>query len=76
MRARRAETAERRDNGSIVVPARRRLGAVGHSCIVPYGARSPARSAAEGHAQNLQSNPLPLQQKPMTNSTDPNDDRS
>ena len=26
-------------------------GALGHSCIVPWGARSPARSAAEGHAQ-------------------------
>src|SRR5437763_6962787 len=31
--------------------ARRRPGAVGHSRIVAYGARSPARSAAEGHAQ-------------------------
>ncbi len=30
---------------------RRGLGAVGNSCIVAYGARSPARSAAEGHAQ-------------------------
>jgi hypothetical protein len=29
-------------------------GAVGNSCIVAYGARSPARSAAEGHAQILQ----------------------
>src|SRR4051794_7135701 len=27
-----------------------RPGAVGHSGIVPYRARSPARSAAEGHA--------------------------
>jgi hypothetical protein len=31
---------------------RRGPGAVGHSGIVPYGARSPARSAAEGHAQD------------------------
>ncbi|HYQ83513.1 MAG TPA: DnaJ domain-containing protein, partial [Rubrobacter sp.] len=30
---------------------RRGLGAVGNSRIVAYGARSPARSAAEGHAQ-------------------------
>ena len=30
---------------------RRGLGAVGNSCIVGYGARSPTRSAAEGHAQ-------------------------
>ena len=34
---------------------RRGLGAVGNSCIVAYCARSPARSAAEGHAQILQS---------------------
>ena len=31
--------------------ARRGLGAVGNSRIVAYGARSPARSAAEGHAR-------------------------
>ena len=31
--------------------ARRGPGAVGHGGIVPYGARSPARSAAEGHAR-------------------------
>jgi len=31
--------------------ARRRLGAVGNGGIVAYGARSPARSAAEGHAR-------------------------
>jgi hypothetical protein len=31
--------------------ANRGLGAVGNSCIVAYGARSPTRSAAEGHAQ-------------------------
>ena len=30
---------------------RRGLGAVGNGCIVAYGARSPTRSAAEGHAQ-------------------------
>ena len=30
----------------------RGLGAVGNGCIVAYGARSPTRSAAEGHAQN------------------------
>jgi len=30
------------------------LGAVGNSRIVAYGARSPARSAAEGHAQIVQ----------------------
>ena len=30
------------------------LGALRHSCIVPWCARSPARSAAEGHAQNVQ----------------------
>ena len=35
--------------------ARRRPGAVGHSRIVAYRARSPARSAAEGHAQTLPS---------------------
>ena len=34
-------------------PLRRGLGAVGHSCIVPYCARSPTRSAAEGHAHPL-----------------------
>src|SRR5437763_7656364 len=45
MRARRAGT---RRAGSL---ARRGPGAVRHSRIVPYGARSPARSAAEGHAQ-------------------------
>jgi TrmH family RNA methyltransferase len=33
--------------------ARRGPGAVGHGGIVAYGARSPARSAAEGHAQTL-----------------------
>jgi hypothetical protein len=33
------------------VPPLRGLGAVGNSCIVAYGARSPTRSAAEGHAQ-------------------------
>jgi len=39
--------------------ARRRWpGAVGHGGIVPYRARSPARSAAEGHAQT----PLAVQQ--------------
>ena len=32
--------------------ARRWLSAVGNGGIVAYGARSPARSAAEGHAQN------------------------
>jgi hypothetical protein len=31
----------------------RRLGCVGNSCIVAYAARSPTRSAAEGHAQTL-----------------------
>src|SRR4051812_17296800 len=31
--------------------ARRGLGAVGNGRFVAYGARSPARSAAEGHAQ-------------------------
>ncbi len=51
LRARWAETAERRDNRCTVVPARRGLGAVGHSCIGPSGARSPTRSAAEGHAR-------------------------
>jgi len=34
--------------------ARRGPGAVGHGGIVPYGARSPARSAAEGHARTPQ----------------------
>jgi len=32
--------------------AARGPGAVGHGGIVPYRARSPARSAAEGHAHN------------------------
>ncbi len=31
-------------------PGRRWPGAVRHGGIVPYGARSPARSAAQGHA--------------------------
>ncbi len=53
MRARRAESPERRGNSRIVAPARRGLGAVGHSRIVPYGARSPA-PACGGHAQILQ----------------------
>src|SRR5688500_4371036 len=39
---------DRREKGE-----RRGLGAVGNSRIVAYGARSPARSAAEGHARNL-----------------------
>ncbi len=38
--------------------ARRGLGAVGNSRIVAYGARSPARSAAEGHARPRRS-PFP-----------------
>jgi hypothetical protein len=53
MRARRAETPERQGNSSIVALARRGLGAVGHSGIVPYGARSPA-PACGGHAQTRQ----------------------
>ena len=48
-RARRAENPEQGSTGSIVPPAGG-LGAVGHGRIVPYGAPSPARSAAEGHA--------------------------
>jgi hypothetical protein len=38
---------------------RRGLGAVGNSRIVAYGARSPARSAAEGHAR-IRRLPLPF----------------
>jgi hypothetical protein len=40
-------------DGSVGSLARRWPGAVGHSGIVPYRARSPARSAAEGHAHTL-----------------------
>jgi hypothetical protein len=36
MRARRAENPEQTGNSSIVARLRRGLGAVGHSCIVPY----------------------------------------
>jgi hypothetical protein len=43
------EGAETRRHGGIVAAW---LGAVGNSRIVAYRARSPARSAAEGHAQN------------------------
>ena len=43
---------EGRDAGAPWGWARPWPGAVGHSRIVPYRARSPARSAAEGHAQN------------------------
>ena len=50
----RTDVAERRET-----LARRGLGAVGNGRIVAYGARSPARSAAEGHAQN-RSSPLRL----------------
>ena len=55
MRARRAENPERQANSSIVGLSRRGLGAVGNGCIVAYGARSPTRSAAEGHAQKRRS---------------------
>ena len=41
------------------VPALRGLGAVGNGCIVAYGARSPTRSAAEGHAPSRRRSPLP-----------------
>ena len=58
MRARRAENPEGRGNGSIVDPPWRGLGAVGNRCIVAYCARSPTRSAAEGHAHTRRSNPL------------------
>ena len=58
MRARRAESPEQQGNSSIVALLRRGLGAVGNSCIVAYGARSPTRSEAQGHAQPKQ---LPLQ---------------
>src|SRR6476620_4615207 len=53
MRARRAGTPPRRIDaeGSRGASARRGPGAVGHRGIVPYRARSPARSAAEGHAR-------------------------
>src|SRR3954469_7445305 len=55
MRARRAGTPPRRaDAGeSRRAGARRGPGAVGNSRIVAYRARSPARSAAEGHAHIL-----------------------
>ncbi len=50
---RRGEWADER--GKARAPGRHRSrrgpGAVRHGGIVPYGARSPARSAAEGHAQ-------------------------
>src|SRR5688572_23783930 len=51
MRARRAESPEHAGNSSTVARVRRGLGAPGHSCIVPWCARSPTRSAAEGHAR-------------------------
>jgi hypothetical protein len=43
---------KREDTGSIVSSRWRWLGAVGNSCIVAYRARSPTRSAAEGHAHH------------------------
>ena len=48
-RRRRARADVEESRGSL---ARRRLGAVGLRSLPPYCARSPARSAAEGHAQN------------------------
>src|SRR3712207_2195295 len=64
MRARRAETPARRENGRCCerTGPRRGLGAVGNSCIVAYGARSPARSAAEGHARTWQFKQLQFKQ--------------
>jgi hypothetical protein len=53
MRARRAENTARThepDGKRVEAGARRGLGAVGNGRIVAYGARSPARSAAQGHA--------------------------
>src|SRR3982751_5456683 len=40
------------ESGSLPVAG---LGAVGERGLLAYGARSPARSAAEGHARELQS---------------------
>src|SRR3954451_2644910 len=58
MRARRAGTPSRRIEGGETrrQHARRGPGAVGNSRIVAYRARSPARSAAEGHARIPQFN--------------------
>src|SRR3954451_17856282 len=58
MRARRAGTPSRRIEGGETrrQHARRGPGAVGNSRIVAYRARSPARSAAEGHARMPQFN--------------------
>ena len=44
-----APTRTHRNHGESL--ARRRLGAVGQRSLLPYCARSPARTAAEGHAR-------------------------
>ena len=45
--------ARAKATGSLRSPARRGPGAVGHSRIVPYGARSPVRRLSAEHAQRM-----------------------
>jgi hypothetical protein len=52
-------------------PGPRRLGSVRHSCIVPYGARSPTRSAAKGHARTRRIRRRRIPPPPCQNTPDP-----